>query len=196
MAHKFDTDKLEKLNDPERKKLLDPDIIWETLKLEDPEILVDIGAGTGFFAVPFSRKMKNGKIYACDVSEEMVSWMKNNLSKEDLEKIVPLKTEESRVDLPDCIADLVYMINVYHELENPQMMLRETYRILKENGRTAVIDWKKEEHSFYSIPGPPLHRRVSKEIIKKELTDSGFDFISDLDILTHHSFIVGVKTLP
>ena len=60
-SRKFDPKKLEVLNDPKRLKILNPDLIWETVSVRNPGVLVDIGAGTGFFAVPFARKMKKGK---------------------------------------------------------------------------------------------------------------------------------------
>jgi ubiquinone/menaquinone biosynthesis C-methylase UbiE len=77
-----DPKKLEVLNDLERLKILDPDLIWETVSVRNPGVLVDIGAGTGFFAVPFSRKLKGGKVYACDVSDTMLEWMEKNLPQE------------------------------------------------------------------------------------------------------------------
>lgn len=43
--------------------------------------------------------------------------------------------EERAVPLEDGLADLVYMINLHHELEAPEEILNESYRLLKENGK-------------------------------------------------------------
>ena len=131
---KFDPKKLDKLNNPQRLLDIPIEYIWNKIHLTDPVVLVDIGAGTGFFSVPFLKYVKNGKIFACDTSDIMIQWMKNNICPQ-YPDIVPLKMEESAVPLEDGIADLVYMINLHHELDQPQTILEESFRILKK--RTA-----------------------------------------------------------
>ena len=121
---KFDPKKLYKLNNPDRVKDIPPEFIWNELHLEKPEVLVDIGAGTGFFSVHFLNLSKNGKNYSCDISDIMIEWMKENICPR-YPGIIPLKMQESVVPLEDEIADLVYMINLHHELEEPEKILRE-----------------------------------------------------------------------
>lgn len=186
-SKKFDPQKLAKLNDPKRLEYLKHDLIWDTMSEGNPHTVVDIGAGTAFFAVLFSRKMKGGRIYACDVSDVMVEWIKDNLSVELKDKVIPVKMEESSVPLPDRIGDLVYMINLHHELSEPEKMMKEAYRLLREGGMLAVIDWKKEE-----MPeGPPLSIRVSSETIEGQMRTVGFSEITDHRILVFHSFVTG-----
>ena len=79
VERKFDPKNFAKLNDPRKLEYLNPEIIWEKVAIEDPAVLIDIGAGTGFFAVLFCKKMKQGKVYACDISDELLAWMKDNL---------------------------------------------------------------------------------------------------------------------
>ncbi len=66
---KFDPKKLDKLNNPQRLLDIPIEFIWNKIHLPDPVVLVDIGAGTGFFSVPFLKDVKNGKIFACDTSD-------------------------------------------------------------------------------------------------------------------------------
>jgi tRNA A58 N-methylase Trm61 len=53
MNNRFDPKKLEKLNNPERLKIVPPQYIWKMLNLKNVRTIVDIGAGTGFFSIPF-----------------------------------------------------------------------------------------------------------------------------------------------
>jgi ubiquinone/menaquinone biosynthesis C-methylase UbiE len=186
---KFDPKKLDKLNDPRRLEYLNPDFIWEKAALPDPAVLVDIGAGTGFFALLFSRKMKEGKVYACDISSEMISWMNGNLPAESKGKLIPVKMEETSVPLSGGMADLVYMINLHHELEDPVMILKESFRLLKKSGKVIVIDWKKEE----TPEGPPLGLRVEEEAIESHMRDAGFSEIAKYRALPYHYFLIGKK---
>lgn len=183
---KFDPKKLDKLNSPERLKMINPDLVWETLNLKTPSVLVDIGAGTGIFAREFAKKIHEGKIYACDSSKIMVDWMKENLEDKN---IIPILSDESFVGLDYGMADLVYMITVHHELFEPEKLLIEAHRLLKTGGKIAIIDWRKEEMAN----GPPVEKRISEETIINQLQKGGFNNIIKHNILPLHSFIIGQK---
>lgn len=189
-SKKFDPKKLAKLNDPRRLEYLNPDLIWEKAGLTNPSVLIDIGAGTGFFALLFSNKVKTAKVYACDVSDEMLSWMKENLPAGPKGRIIPLKMEEASVPLPDDMADLVYMIDLHHELEQPQKILGEALRLLRRGGRLLIIDWKKEQ----TPEGPPLEIRVTEKTIESQMLKAGFRDIIKYAVLPYHHFLVGEKT--
>ncbi len=188
-TRKFDPKKLAKLNDPGRLQYLNPEIIWEKANIEKPSILIDIGAGTGVFALFFSRKMINGKVYACDISGEMIGWMENNLPAESKGVMIPVKMEEISVPLRDGTADLVYMINLHHELEDPIGIIRESFRLLKNGGKLMIIDWKKEE----TPEGPPLGIRVGEDAIWSQMVMCEFSDVKKHDILAYHNFLTGKK---
>ncbi len=187
---KFDPGLLYKLNDPGRKKTLDPEILWGLLGLENPETLVDVGAGTGFFAALFADKMKKGRIYACDTSDDMISWMKENLEPSYRGRIVAVKSGETEIPLPDCTADGVYMINLHHELEDPAGLLKEAYRLLKPSGRIMDVDWKAEQ----SPEGPPVSIRLPAAVIAEQLEQAGFEEISYTSELPYHNAVIGSRS--
>jgi ubiquinone/menaquinone biosynthesis C-methylase UbiE len=185
---KFDPKKLDKLNNPQRLLDIPIEFIWNKIHLLDPVVLVDIGAGTGFFSVPFLKYVKNGKIFACDTSDIMIQWMKNNICPQ-YPNIVPLEMEESAVPLEDGIADLVYMINLHHELDKPQTILEESFRILKKNGAIFIVDWKKED-----MPeGPPLHIRYLPEVVEKQLVSANFKKVHIFNDIPKHFLVVAEK---
>ena len=186
---KFDPKNLAKLNDPERFKILNPDIIWNTLNLQNPKTLVDIGAGTGFFASFFCNKIKEGQIYACDTSNIMVDWMKEHLHPKYRCKIIPTKCEEAVLPISSEVADLVYLINVFHELESPNETIAEASRVLKKNGKIAIIDWKTEE----TAEGPPLSIRISESVVCENLTKAGLSKIKIPKVLPFHYFLIAEK---
>ena len=188
-SKKFDPAKLAKLNDPKRLTIMSPDLLWDTLGLSDPKVIVDIGAGTGFFAVAFSKKMRQGTVYACDISDVMLDWMKENLPADLKDSVVPLKMEETNVPLPDGIADLVYMINLHHELDSPKDIIAECHRLLKKGGTLMIIDWKKEEME----EGPPLAIRVTEDDIRSVVHEDGFTNVASHSVLPYHHFVVGEK---
>ncbi len=185
---KFDPSKLQKLNDPQRLMDIPPDYIWEKLNIENPGVLVDIGAGTGFFSVAFLQKSKLSRIYACDASEVMVNWVKAHVTPK-YPNIIPIKTEEHDVPLDDEIADLVFMINLHHELDNPSLTLKESNRILKPGGKIFIVDWIKKD----SPEGPPAKRRCLPEQVKEQLADAGFVQVEIYNELPKHFLVVAKK---
>ena len=185
---KFDPKKLEKLNNPNRLKDIPPEYVWDKLSIERPETLVEIGAGTAFFSIAFLQHTKQSKIYACDISEVMINWVKDNVSPK-YPSIIPIKAEEHDVPLDDGIADLVFMICVHHELDNPSLTVKESHRILKPDGKIFVVDWKKID-----MPeGPPERIRVLPERVKDQLANNGFKQVEIYNELQKHFLVVAEK---
>ena len=189
-GHKFDISRLERLRDPERLETMNPDKIWAVLA--DGLIintLVDIGVGIGFFAIPFARKIKRGKVYGCDLHPEMLKYLEAAMEKEGVDNIEPVRCGEVEVPLEDGIADVVMMVNLHHELDFRDRSLAECRRLLRSGGKVAVIDWKpiQTEH------GPPMEIRIPPEQVLEELTAAGFQRTAEHDIMPNHYFLTGVK---
>lgn len=188
--NRFDPKKLQKLNNPKRLLDIPVDTVWNMLNLPGKDItLVEIGAGTAFFSIAFLKQVKDGKLYACDVSETMLDWVAANIVPTHPE-IIPVKTKEETVPLQDGIADLVFMITLHHELQDPAPLLRESYRLAKQGGSVLVIDWKKEDMA----EGPPADIRCEPQRVEKELAAAGFRDITDNRDLEKHFIVSGRKT--
>ena len=186
---KFDPRKLGKLNNPQRLMDIPPDFICAKLHNKKPATLVEIGAGTAFFCIAFLRRLTPARIYACDVSDVMLDWVKESVSPTS-PAIVPVKRQERCVPLEDGVADLVFMINLHHELDAPAFTVREAYRLLKPGGEIFIVDWKRKD-----MPeGPPQAIRTTPEHVEGELVLAGFDGVSIFDHLPKHFLVVGKKT--
>lgn len=184
----FDPAKLDRLNNPDRLLDIPPDVVWKQVKREDPEVFVDIGAGTGFFSIQFLRYLKNGIIYACDTSETMIQWMQTHVVPE-FPAIVPLQMDGPVVPLKDDIADLVFMITLHHELDAPESILEEARRIVKPAGAVAIVDWKPEA----GPTGPPGPKRCRPDQVKAQLFKAGFQNVQSGEDLPKHFLVSAVK---
>lgn len=168
MVHKFDAKKADILDDPERKKILDPDSILEKLELTGETVLADLGCGTGFFSIPASRRVK--KVFALDIQQEMVDILTDKIKKEKITNIETILSEESSIPLSDESVNILLMANVFHELEDKWSLLKEAKRVLDLSGRLAIIDWKKIEMDF----GPPLQERLDEKAVIDICYENGF----------------------
>lgn len=189
LFRKFDVREVDKLRRPERLQRENPEVIWEQMALDNPEVFVDIGAGIGFAAVPFARKMPGGKVYACDLAQEMLDILRAESDAAGVKNIHLVKMDEVNIPLPDAIADGVLMQNLHHELHHPVASLAECRRIMKDGAKIAIIDWKKEPMEM----GPPMELRLSAADIEGHLKEAGFAWVTRNDVLPLHCFIIGVK---
>ncbi len=167
---KFDVAKLERLNDPGRFETLDPERMWLALGSPEPAVIVDVGAGTGLFSAWFANAVPGSTVYAVDTEGIMLAWMRENRPEVADGTIVPVKGEETKIPLPDDFAGLVTMINLHHELADPDATYREVFRLTKPGGQVLVVDWRPGE----SEKGPPQHVRVTADVLMEALERAGF----------------------
>lgn len=187
---KFDPARAERLNDPARLERLDPAVMWAAAGVPDPASIVDVGAGTGLLSAAFARLAPRATVYAADLSDAMLAWMTSHLPEDVAGRVIPLKADESAVPLPDAAADLVTMIALYHELEDPAASLAEALRLLRPGGRLLIVDWKREEGA---APGPPFEMRVGVEDIVVAVTGAGFADSVSHEVLADFSVVTATK---
>lgn len=194
MAHlKFKMAKLERLNDPGRFDSLPPEVFWHALgSPTGAAAIVEVGAGTGLFAGAFAALAPNAIVYAADIADEMLDWMRENRPEVAAGRVVPVKADEIRVPLCNGIADVVYMINLHHELADPAASYAEALRLLQPAGRLLVVDWAPRE----TPKGPPQEVRVQPQALVALLEDAGFaEVAADDETLDWHIMATAVRPL-
>lgn len=189
---KFDVSKLERLNDPGRFESLDPELMWHALGDPAPKTIVEIGAGTGLFAARFARMASGSVVYAVDSHPKMVAWMTENRPEVADGRLVPVRSSETGVPLATGIADLVVMINVHHELADPDATYYEALRLLARGGQMLLVDWAPID----TPKGPPQRIRASSETLTATLQHAGFCDIEVHTGLPWHSLLTAHRPDP
>jgi ubiquinone/menaquinone biosynthesis C-methylase UbiE len=190
MPHeKFDIAHLDRLNDVARFEYLPPEVMWQALGEPSPDAIVDIGAGTGLFACRFAQMAPTAEVYAVDIEPAMVRWMHEHKPPALCSRLHPLLGHESHVPLATGEADLVVMLNLHHELVDPQANYREALRLLRVGGQLLVADWAARD----TQGGPPQHVRATAEQIGSMLRVLGFESITAHPDLPRHSLLTASK---
>lgn len=183
---KFDVSELMKLNDPGRFETLIPEVMWRAVGDPTPEVIIEIGAGTGLFAQRFAQFAPGAVVYAVDTEQAMLDWLRQNRVEATEGRIITVLSTESAVPLADGVADLVSMINLHHELADPVSIYAEAFRLLKPGGRVLVVDWAPRE----TQRGPSLAVRATPAVLRDLLAETGFDGISvQEDALPWHTLV-------
>lgn len=186
-GYKFDPARLEKLRDPERLETQNPEAVWAVLAEGGPvRTVVDVGAGVGFFAVPFAQRLPpGGWVYGCDILPEMLLHLREAARQHQVRNLAPVLCDEAHIPLPDGLADVVFMCNLHHEFDHPQASLAEAHRLLAPGGQVAVIDWKPEETPH----GPPLDVRIPPPRVRGQLEQVGFGDVREHDVMPWHYYL-------
>ncbi|MDO8725220.1 MAG: class I SAM-dependent methyltransferase [Candidatus Methanoperedens sp.] len=188
MAHKFDAKKAEILDSADRRRFLNPDSILKKAGLSRDTIFADLGCGSGYFAIPSSLIVK--KVYAIDVQEGMLDIVREKIRVKKLTNIETFLSKESSILLPDNSVDVLFMANVFHELDDRGGILKEAKRILSGRGRMIIIDWKKMEMEM----GPPIEERISEDEVISICEDGDFRILERLEAGAYNYMLVFGKS--
>ncbi|ACB86261.1 class I SAM-dependent methyltransferase [Natranaerobius thermophilus] len=174
MVHKFEPENKEKLDSKERREKLPPKTILKQLGLKKGDIVADIGCGSGFFTIPAGELVgEQGKVFALDISSEMLQTVEDKIATQNLTNIETRLTEEDDLKLSRGSVNFALLSFVLHEAENLHKFIAEVKRILSSEGTLAIIEWRKEP----TESGPPLEHRVSWQQTVDILESQGFKAI-------------------
>lgn len=183
MAHKFDPKNMDRLIDPGRDAWQPREAVMAALGLQAGETLVDIGCGPGFFAVFAARVVgPAGKVYAVDISLEMLMRLGQLLYAEGLANVQPVLSRETNIPLPDGCADAALLANVLHEAEDRLALLAEARRLVRPGGRLLVVDWRCEPMPH----GPPLEERMDPADVAEEAAAAGWEPAGTVEVGPYH----------
>lgn len=162
----FHASEAAKLEDPERLEKLPPAILVGALRLAPGMHVADIGAGTGFFTIPIAEQVgPSGHVWAVDLQPEMLARLEVKLGGSTL-PITTVAARATETTLAHEAVDLVFFGSVWHELDDPALVLAEARRVLRPGGRVAIIDWRTD---VANPPGPPAHHRIARDEVVRVL---------------------------
>jgi len=169
---RFNASQAHRLDAPERLVWLPPAEVTAALAVEPGDTIADIGAGTGYFALPLAAAAgPHGKVYAVDAQAEMLAHLRQKLNDGGIQNIELVHAEAGATSLHHSSCTLVLLANVWHEFDDHAAILRESKRILKAAGRIAILDWRPDVERE---AGPPLDHRISAADAMRDLAAAGF----------------------
>ena len=159
------------------------------MMLKPTDVVADVGAGTGYFSFRIAPVVKQGKVFAVDLQPQMLSMISDRLKQRNLPNVVPVRSTETDVSLPDASVDVVLMVDVYHEFAYPYEMMRSEVRALKPGGRVVQIEYRANDPT---VPIKRLHT-MTVEQARREMAAVGLTWKETKSFLPQQHFIVFQK---
>jgi len=178
--------------DTSGRALIDPYKVFSKVGLKPGMRIADFGCGrTGHFVFPASKIIGDaGVIYAVDILKDVLnsinSWVRS-------EGFVNIQTVWSDIEalnktpIPSNSLEACFFMNVLSSLKKYDNALKEAYRLLKDGGTIAVVDWSRNLGTL----GPSQVLPV--EVIEKIANGIGLKKIEDFLLNDYHYCIVFKK---
>jgi ubiquinone/menaquinone biosynthesis C-methylase UbiE len=175
------------LERPEREDEEAPSKAIEALQLKAGMVVADIGAGSGYYTSRMAKLVgPSGRVYATDIQQGMIDLLDRRTKSEGLANVTTVLGGMDDPKLPANSIDLAIMVDVYHELQQPQIFLQRLKPAFKPGGRLVLLEFRKEDPK---VPILEVHKMSVAEV-KQELEAEGFVLDRVIDVLPWQHIIV------
>ena len=157
---------------PERAKSRDVLSIIAFSEISDHHLVADIGCGPGFFTIPLAKALRNGRLYALDIDDEMLAACRERVLEARLGNVEFGKYQEFQFPLEEGSLNGAFLAYVVHASSDKPRFLEAFGRLLRPRGWCTVLEWRPKE----TAEGPPVERRVDPAELWEMAEKPGFQF--------------------
>ena len=175
------------LERPERASEEQPHLVIEALEIKPGQTIADLGAGSGYYSFRIAPLVgPTGKVLAVDIAPEMLEAIAERARREKIANVTTVRSSARDPNLPARSVDLLFMVDVYHELEYPYEVMTQVRAALKPGGRVALIEYRAEDPEVLI---KPLHK-MSERQVRREMQAAGFKHVKTVRTLPLQHLIV------
>lgn len=154
-----------------------PDEILKAMDLKPGMVVVDIGAGDGYFTRRFALVVgPDGKAIGVEIDSSKVREMTEDAKERGLSNYEARLVKADDPQLAPRSADVIFLCNTYHHIEGRVPYFARVKSALKPGGRLLILDFKKTRAGTREEP------RYTKEEVTEELTEAGYKLVKEFDV--------------
>ncbi|MDH5276828.1 MAG: class I SAM-dependent methyltransferase [Gammaproteobacteria bacterium] len=168
------------------------DLLLDNLPMEPDDVVVDLGAGTGYFTLPMAARVPEGRVLAVDIQPEMLAIVRERVAAAGIRNVETVLATEIDPRLPRDSVDLVLLVDAYHEFSYPREVMLKVAAALRPGGKVVLIEYRGEDPA---VPIKELHK-MTQEQARRELAAAGLAWVETRDILPQQHFMVFAKAAP
>ena len=154
-------------------ELQPPDKVMEAIGVKPGMVIGEIGAGRGRYTVHLADKVgPAGKVYANDIDAGSLAYLRERCQRDGIGNIITILGRMDDPLFPAGSLDMVFMVNTYHHLARPVVLLRNLIPGLKPGAIVAIVEHDPEKY------GPEFQKEsTSLEALRKQAADAGFEVV-------------------
>jgi ubiquinone/menaquinone biosynthesis C-methylase UbiE len=153
-----------------RDKRMQPERIMDSIAVKEGMIIGEVGAGEGYFTYHLSRRVgAGGHVFANDIKSSVLEDIRDHCEDNGLTNITTVQGELRDPLFPQKNLDMIVMMLVFHDLEQPIPYFENLKNYLKPGAPVVVIDRDPERW------GQGHDHFMSKEEILKKIKTAGYE---------------------
>jgi SAM-dependent methyltransferase len=167
----------------------DPAAVLAAVGLKPGMDVIDLCCGDGWFTLQIAKIA--GHLTAIDIDPALLDVARHRLSESGMTNCDFVAGDA--YDLAHLVsrpADFVFMANAFHGVPHRPRLARVVRRVLKANGRFAIVNWyprPREETVILGEPrGPKTELRLSPEKTIEAVESSGLKLAEVVDVPLYH----------
>ena len=141
------------------------------LDIERGQRVADLGAGEGYF-IPYLRDAvgPDGVVFAVDVEADKTTALKVRFPDAPVQVILG---DYGDPKLPDRSADLIFLVNTYHHIEDRTAYFAKLKGDLAPGGRVAIVELDRELTGLLALFFPEDHASILGNV-REEMRAAGY----------------------
>jgi len=150
-----------------------PNKIMDAIGLKPGMVIGEVGAGTGRMTMWLADRVgKNGMVFANDIERSALEHLRRRYRRDGFKNIAIIHGEMEDPGFPEKSLDLAFMINVYHHLSDPVLLIRNIHPSLKPGGLLAIVECDPDK-----VKWAEDHGCAGKENMIDDLKKAGFEVL-------------------
>ena len=174
------------LEAPERVAGLKIPEVVASMKLRPGDVVADLGAGSGLFAVPLSSAAgARGKVLAVEIDRNFFPHIQQKAKAAGVTNVQVVLGEATDPKLPQPV-DVALLHDVLHHIDNPAAYFKSLAKYLKPTARIVIVDYLAKQGPHRDDPS----LQVGKEEATKLLAAIGFKPVDDVALFPDKYFVI------
>lgn len=116
----------------------DPADLFRALGVHEDDKILEVGCAIGYHTIPLSQIVRRGKVYAVDIWEEGLAYLKSRI--EPNQNIEIVRCSADILEFPPASLDKVICFDTLHDIPDPGNALEVWVGFLKQGGEFLFRD--------------------------------------------------------